>query len=238
MERLILIFEIIGTISFALTGAMTGLKKQMDIFGVCVLGVTTAVGGGIIRDLILGLTPPSAFRDPTSVLIAIAVSIIVFFPAVRRIFYRNKWLYEHVLLLADSAGLGIFTVCGARVAMEAGDGANRFLVIFVAALTGVGGGVLRDLFAGDRPYIFVKHVYACSALLGAPVSAKEIVPMISKINISRSIVVTVFYVFLAGRDIAMLAGFVLVFAMRLCSAHFRWSLPHARRLAEEEEKTS
>lgn len=138
MERLILIFEIIGTISFALTGAMTGLKKQMDIFGVCVLGVTTAVGGGIIRDLILGLTPPSAFRDPTSVLIAIAVSIIVFFPAVRRIFYRNKWLYEHVLLLADSAGLGIFTVCGARVAMEAGGGANRFLVIFVAALTGVG----------------------------------------------------------------------------------------------------
>ena len=114
MERLILIFEIIGTISFALTGAMTGLKKQMDIFGVCVLGVTTAVGGGIIRDLILGLTPPSAFRDPTSVLIAIAVSIIVFFPAVRRIFYRNKWLYEHVLLLADSAGLGIFTVCGAQ----------------------------------------------------------------------------------------------------------------------------
>ena len=149
MERLILIFEIIGTISFALTGAMTGLKKQMDIFGVCVLGVTTAVGGGIIRDLILGLTPPSAFRDPTSVLIAIAVSIIVFFPAVRRIFYRNKWLYEHVLLLADSAGLGIFTVCGARVAMEAGGGANRFLVTFVAALTGVGGGVLRDLFVAS-----------------------------------------------------------------------------------------
>ena len=122
------------------------------------------------------------------------------------------------MLLADSAGLGIFTVCGARVAMEAGDGANRFLVIFVAALTGVGGGVLRDLFAGDRPYIFVKHVYACSALLGA--------------------LVCVYLWPLVGRDIAMLVGFVLVFAMRLCSAHFRWSLPHARRLAEEEEKIS
>ena len=95
MERLILIFEIIGTISFALTGAMTGLKKQMDIFGVCVLGVTTAVGGGIIRDLILGLTPPSAFRDPTSVLIAIAVSIMVFLTAVRRLFR----LQHRVLLL-------------------------------------------------------------------------------------------------------------------------------------------
>ena len=86
------------------------------------------------------------------------------------------------------------------------------------ALTGVGGGVLRDLFAGDRPYIFVKHVYACSALLGA--------------------LVCVYLWLLVGRDIAMLVGFVLVFAMRLCSAHFRWSLPHARRLAEEEEKTS
>ena len=208
MERLILIFEIIGTISFALTGAMTGLKKQMDIFGVCVLGVTTAVGGGIIRDLILGLTPPSAFRDPTSVLIAIAVSIIVFFPAVRRIFYRNKWLYEHVLLLADSAGLGIFTVCGARVAMEAGDGANRFLVIFVAALTGVGGGVLRDLFAGDRPYIFVKHVYACAALLGA-IAFAALKPLV-------------------GLDGATVIGFALIVVIRFCSARFHWSLPKAR----------
>ena len=208
MERLIMIFEIIGTISFALTGAMTGLKKQMDIFGVCVLGVTTAVGGGIIRDLILGLTPPSAFRDPTSVLIAIAVSIIVFFPAVRRIFYRNKWLYEHVLLLADSAGLGIFTVCGARVAMEAGDGANRFLVIFVAALTGVGGGVLRDLFAGDRPYIFVKHVYACAALLGA-IAFAALKPLV-------------------GLDGATVIGFALIVVIRFCSARFHWSLPKAR----------
>ena len=208
MERLILIFEIIGTISFALTGAMTSLKKQMDIFGVCVLGVTTAVGGGIIRDLILGLTPPSAFRDPTSVLIAIAVSIIVFFPAVRRIFYRNKWLYEHVLLLADSAGLGIFTVCGARVAMEAGDGANRFLVIFVAALTGVGGGVLRDLFAGDRPYIFVKHVYACAALLGA-IAFAALKPLV-------------------GLDGATVIGFALIVVIRFCSARFHWSLPKAR----------
>ena len=218
MERLILIFEMIGTISFALAGAMTGLKKEMDLFGVCVLGVTTAVGGGIIRDLILGQTPPAAFREPTSVLVAILVSIIVFFPAVRRLFYRNKRLYEHVLLLADSAGLGIFTVCGARVAMEAGDGANRFLVIFVAALTGVGGGVLRDLFAGNRPYIFIKHVYACAALLGA--------------------VVCVYLWSWTGRYAAMLVGFCVVFALRLCSAHFRWSLPHARRLAEEEEKKS
>ena len=213
MENLILCFEIIGVISFALTGAMTGLRKGMDIFGVCVLGLTTAVGGGIVRDLILGLTPPAAFRDPVSVLTALAVSVIVFIPAVRRLLYRNRRLYESVLLIADSAGLGIFTVCGARVAIEAGYGDNYFLVIFVAALTGVGGGVLRDVFAGDRPYIFVKHVYACSALLGAVVCA---------------------YLWpLAGRNGAMLAGFALIFVMRLCSAHFHWSLPHAQQLDEE-----
>ena len=71
------------------------------------------------------------------------------------------------MLISDSAGLGIFTVYGARVAIGAGYEENLFLVLFVAVITGVGGGVMRDLFAGDRPYIFVKHVYACAALLGA-----------------------------------------------------------------------
>ena len=75
---------------------------------------------------------------------------------------------------------------------------------------------LRDLFAGNRPYIFIKHVYACAALLGA--------------------VVCVYLWSWTGRYAAMLVGFCVVFALRLCSAHFRWSLPHARRLAEEEEK--
>ena len=205
MERLILIFEMIGTISFALAGAMTGLKKEMDLFGVCVLGVTTAVGGGIIRDLILGQTPPAAFREPTSVLVAILVSIIVFFPAVRRLFYRNKRLYEHVLLLADSAGLGIFTVCGARVAMEAGDGANRFLVIFVAALTGVGGGLLRDVMAQEKPYILTKHIYACASIVGALVC----------VDTEETL----------GNLPAMMVGACAVVIVRFLAMHYRWNLP-------------
>ena len=218
MELFILILEIVGTVSFALSGAITGLKKNMDIFGVCVLGVTTAVGGGILRDLLLGLTPPATFLDPKYVLMSIVTSLFVFSPVVRRVLFHSRKLYDALMLISDSAGLGIFTVYGARVAIGAGYEENLFLVLFVAVITGVGGGVMRDLFAGDRPYIFVKHVYACSALLGA--------------------LVCVYLWPLVGRDIAMLVGFVLVFAMRLCSAHFRWSLPHARRLAEEEEKIS
>lgn len=118
------------------------------------------------------------------------------------------------MLLADSAGLGIFTVCGARVAMEAGDGANRFLVIFVAALTGVGGG---------RPGAICSRATGPIFLLSTSTPAPQLLGAL----------VCVYLWPLVGRDIAMLVGFVLVFAMRLCSAHFRWSLPHAQRLAEE-----
>ena len=78
MELLILILEIIGTIAFASSGAMIAIEKDMDIFGVLMLGMTTAVGGGIIRDITLGITPPNAFQNPTNAILAIIVSMIVF----------------------------------------------------------------------------------------------------------------------------------------------------------------
>ena len=115
MELFILILEIVGTVSFSRSGAMTGLKKNMDILGVCVLGVTTAVGGGILRDLLLGLTPPATFLDPKYVLMSIVTSLFVFSPVVRRVLFHSRKLYDALMLVSDSAGLGIFTVYGARV---------------------------------------------------------------------------------------------------------------------------
>ena len=200
MELFILILEIVGTVSFALSGAMTGLKKNMDIFGVCVLGVTTAVGGGILRDLLLGLTPPATFLDPKYVLMSIVTSLFVFSPVVRRVLFHSRKLYDALMLISDSAGLGIFTVYGARVAIGAGYEENLFLVLFVAVITGVGGGVMRDLFAGDRPYIFVKHVYACAALLGA-IAFAALKPLV-------------------GLDGATVIGFALIVVIRFCSARF------------------
>lgn len=210
MELFIFIFEIIGTAAFAVSGAMTGVAKKMDIFGVCILGLTTATGGGMIRDVVLGVTPPAAFRDPVYAVISIAVSIVVFF-----VFRRQKTMHEVkgkkafdiILLLTDSAGLGIFTVCGVRTAIECGYISNHFLVLFVAVVTGVGGGVLRDIFAGDRPYIFVKHIYACASLIGA------LAAMLVWIQV--------------GQSAAMLIGFIVVTAIRLLAARFRWSLPKA-----------
>lgn len=210
MELFIFIFEIIGTAAFAVSGAMTGVAKKMDIFGVCILGLTTATGGGMIRDVVLGVTPPAAFRDPVYAVISIAVSVVVFF-----VFRRQKTMHEVkgkrafdlILLVTDSAGLGIFTVCGVRTAIECGYISNHFLVLFVAVVTGVGGGVLRDIFAGDRPYIFVKHIYACASLIGALAAMLVWMPV--------------------GQSAAMLIGFVVVTAIRLLAARFRWSLPKA-----------
>lgn len=204
MEIFISCFEIVGTVSFALSGAIIGLKKRMDIFGICVLGVTTAVGGGIIRDLILGNTPPATFSNPVYVIMSVLVSLIVFMSFKMRLI-PDKKIYEILLLVADSAGLGIFTVCGMNVAVKAGFAENAFLVVFVGVVTGVGGGVIRDIFAGDRPYIFVKHIYACAALVGA-VAAELMWPF-------------------AGANISMITGFAIIIVIRICSAKFRWSLP-------------
>ena len=118
MDILLFIFELLGTLAFAMSGAMTGLKKKMDLFGVCILGLTTAVGGGIIRDMTLGNTPPATFRDPSYALVALAASLVLFLSRVRHLLQRNQQFYDLALFLMDTAGLGIFTVSGIRVAQR------------------------------------------------------------------------------------------------------------------------
>ena len=167
LDIFILILELIGTMAFAASGAMTGLRKNMDIFGVCILGLTTAVGGGVIRDLILGNTPPATFQDPIYATVAVLTSLVMFLPQVRRVLMWDQALFDLCLFLMDTAGLGIFTVVGIRTAYAHVPQATVFLLVFVGVVTGVGGGVLRDMMAGDTPYIFVKHVYASASLAGA-----------------------------------------------------------------------
>ena len=211
MNIWITILQLIGTVSFAVSGAMTAMRKGMDVLGVVVLGLTTAVGGGILRDVLLGRTPPAIFSDPLTVALAAAAAVLVFIPAVRRLLLKTPRLYERVMLLADSLGLGIFTVIGAQVACEALSHSNWFTIAFLGTITGVGGGVLRDVMAGDLPYIFRKHIYALASLGGA----------LTWVAIHR----------LWDDTAAMLIGGSLVVVIRLLAAHFRWSLPKAK--AEE-----
>ena len=214
LEKYIFIIEIIGTIAFASSGAMVGIKKQMDLLGVCVLGMTTAVGGGMIRDVILGVTPPIMFQNPTYALLAIAFSILIF---CGMYFFQNKLthskvqgVYDKLMMIFDSLGLGLFTVVGVTTAINIGYETTAFLQIFVGVLTGVGGGVLRDIMAGNTPYIFVKHVYASASIIGAIVC----------------VLVEPWF----GDLTAMLIGATMVFVIRILAAHYKWNLPRIKQV--------
>lgn len=211
-ETIIFILEIIGTIAFASSGALVGIRKNMDIFGVLVLGITTAVGGGCIRDLILGITPPKMFHNFAYVGSAIVTSCLLFLVVyVKKKLLESRFLaiYERAMNTFDAIGLGIFTITGIRTAIAVPEKTNLFLLIFVGVVTGIGGGMLRDIMAGTTPFVFVKHVYACASLAGA-----------------------VLYILLYSRlneVAAMVISAAAVILIRLLAAHYRWNLPRIQK---------
>lgn len=206
-ELIIFMMEIVGTIAFASSGAMLAMQKNMDLFGICVLGVVTSVGGGVIRDLILGYTPPNMFRMPVYTIVALVVSILLF----ALLYMRQNLLqgkiavvYDKIMTLFDAIGLGIFTVVGVNTARSLGYDQN-FLLVFVGVITGVGGGLLRDVMAQERPYILTKHIYACASIAGA---------LVCVYSGSR-----------IGNLVSMTAGAAVVIVVRLLAMHYRWNLP-------------
>lgn len=207
-DTIIFIMEILGTIAFASSGAMLAIRKQMDILGVNVLGLTVAVGGGVIRDLTLGITPPMTFRNPVYACIAFVTSTGLFVLMYqRRQLYSGAFQiwYDRIMMLCDTIGLGIFTMNGAHYASWMGYGDNMFLVVFVAVVTGVGGGIVRDVMAGEMPYILKKHVYALPAILGA-------------------VLYVLLHHFIA--DVTnMFVGTGVIVILRLLAAKYRWNLP-------------
>ena len=195
-----LLLELIGTVAFSVSGAVVGIQKKMDMLGVVTLGIMTAVGGGIIRDLLIGVTPPRAFKNPIFIVISIITALIVFLPVVSKAINLDRFIW----ILADSVGLGAFTVIGvlAGVAYD-----NIFLEVFLGVTTGVGGGVIRDICAGGIPMIFVKHFYACACIIGA-------------------IVCAIFYDY--NPIIAVVLSFSVTVVLRLLAAKFKWHLPKAK----------
>lgn len=193
------VMEILGTAAFAVSGAFVAIEKKMDILGVVILGITTAIGGGITRDILMGVTPPTGLSNPLYAAIAVAVSLIVFFPKV-----REKINLNHLgMVFVDAIGLGAFTVIGCETALSLH---NIWLQIFLGVLTGVGGGVLRDIFAAEKPMIFVKHFYAAASLSGA-------------------IIFSLLYPL--NHSLATVLGVDIIILLRLLAAKYRWHLPKA-----------
>lgn len=205
---LLIIFDLIGTVAFAISGAITGIKKRMDIFGVNILAIVTACGGGLLRDVVMGDFPPKMFVDPFYVAVAAIVANIVFLVMYfhRPIPQKFAGLYDKGLFVFDTLGLAAFMVDGVMIGANFGYEDDLFFLVFLGFLTGVGGGVLRDVLSIQMPAIFVKHVYALPVIFGG-------------------ILMVVMHEVMGTWHAAMICGFLLVLVLRVMARHFLWNLP-------------
>lgn len=213
-ETLFTVLEAIGTVAFAVSGATVALQRRLDVFGVMLLGLTTALGGGCIRDLLLGRTPPVMFSQPLYAIVAIATSLLVFLLAYywRGGFFSHMVIIDRVNNVFDALGLGMFTVIGVRAGVAASYGDNAFLCVFLGLLTGVGGGVLRDMMSREIPMVLCRRVYAIACIVGGTVY------FLLRTTVRESA--------------AAIAGVLLVFVIRMLATRFRWSLP---RISEDSQ---
>lgn len=209
-EIIFIIVEMIGTVAFALSGAMTGIKYKLDVFGIVLLGSTTALGGGVFRDLLIGNTPPMMFRDYKYLMAAVISALLLFLIAKKanRQYHAGEIRIEAFINIFDALGLGAFTVTGIQAGIHAGFGSNGFLLIFLALITGIGGGVIRDLYVQQMPVVFRKRIYGLADILGACLYLILYRLQVSQIVISMVVV-------------------LVVFAIRMLATKFHWNLPTA-----------
>jgi len=200
-ELLTLVLNLMGTFAFGLSGGILAVKKRMDLFGVLVLSVATGLGGGILRDLILGHTPPATVTDWRYLAAAALAGIFVFS------WYNRIANHGTFVTTFDAVRLSVFTVTGTVIALNAGLGPAPAALL--GMLTGVGGGVVRDVLAAEVPLIFRSEVYAVASMLGA-----MIVMVASQAGFSG----------IPSEILAALATFIL----RMVSVLRGWRIPVAR----------
>lgn len=160
--------EIVGTVAFAISGASLAVRYRLDLFGVLLLGGVTALGGGTMRDLLLGCVPPRMFTSYEYLLIAAITSFAVFTVSyfMRGYEFKSPETLGNILNFIDALGLGAFVVTGTSLPMTAGYADNPFMCVFLGVMTGVGGGVLRDMMIRDIPAVLRKDIYAVAAMIG------------------------------------------------------------------------
>ncbi len=207
----------IGTISFAISGSLIAIGHGLDLFGVLMVGTITAVGGGIIRDLILGNIPPLIFFRTEILLVSVITALLVFIFVACHVgrFSSIRHKIVKLNLLFDSLGLGAFSVAGVQLACDTGFGDRFVLCVLMGCLTGCGGGVIRDMLVNVKPYVFTKHVYAVASLSGS----------------------ILFYLILTYTPYGNLGSFIallLVVAIRLLAARYHWELPKISKIKDDE----
>lgn len=202
-----ILFDWAGTVAFAVSGAMVGLSRRMDIFGVIVLALLTAVGGGMVRDVLAGITPPGAMTKPTDLLMSIVTAILVSFAYSAMHFdSRRRKSMTFLYNLSDTIGLASFTVTGASTGLMQGTGDPYVFPVTLGVITAVGGGMLRDLMAQRVPVVLRMDVYAVASLAGG--------------------IVMCWSWPIWGTEISSWICFLVVLLLRGCALHFGWQLYH------------
>jgi len=200
MTSLPYVFDLIGTFVFALSGAMAGVKHKLDIFGVLVLSFAAANTGGIIRDVLIGAVPPGAISDWHYVGVSLVAGLVTFY------FTSEITHRSNLILLFDAAGLALFAVSGAHKALL--HGLNPVMSILLGMLTGIGGGMARDILIAEIPTVLRADLYAVAALAGAAV-------------------VVIANLLQLPSGPAALVGAALCFGLRLVAIRRHWQLPVA-----------
>lgn len=196
---IIYLLDLAGVAVFAISGVQVAGQMRMDPFGATVLAAVTAIGGGTIRDTIIGADPVFWVHDPTYLTVIIMTSVLTMLLA-----NRNHRMPTVLLPLADAAGLALFTVLGAQKALAYGTPAMTAVVMGV--ITGVAGGILRDILASRVPMVLQKEIYATASVLGGVLYTSTLLIGLQE-------------------DVAMLLAMAGVFSLRMAAVHWHLSLP-------------
>ncbi|HEY2537993.1 MAG TPA: trimeric intracellular cation channel family protein [Stellaceae bacterium] len=201
LQSTIAVIDWVGTFVFALSGGLLAVKKGFDLFGVLFLSFMVAVAGGIMRDVLIGAVPPVAVTQIHYFLMAMGGGLITFY------WYPRVTSLQHQITLLDAVGLALFAVVGAQKALEYG--INPVMTALMGMLTGVGGGITRDILAGDTPFVLRSDLYALAALAGGAV-----------VSAGYTLGVPSFY--------SLLLGACVCFFLRLMAIYCGWRAPLPR----------
>lgn len=205
IETFVPILDLGGTFVFAISGAVAGVNRRLDIFGILVVSFVTGNFGGITRDLLIGAVPPAALTDGRYLLVSVLAGLITFF------WYAGVDRLRAPVLLFDAAGLSFFAVAGAQKAIEFG--LSPLMSALLGMLTGIGGGMMRDVLLSEIPQVLRADLYAVAALVGA-----SIVVIGNVLGLSDGV--------------SALAGGLLCFGLRFMAIRNGWHLPVARISAQ------
>lgn len=198
---LVHVLDLIGTFVFAISGAALGVERRMDLFGVLVLAFVTAVAGGIARDLLIGAVPPDSIASWHNLALAIVAGVLVFR------FFGLFAALRHPVQIFDAAGLGVFAVAGTQKALD--HGINWPMAAMLGVISGIGGGMARDVLTAQSPTVLHAEIYAVAALAGALVVVAGGMTGLPTVAVA-------------------LAGIALCVFLRLMALYRGWRLPVAR----------